>query len=117
LARGEEYERKAEKKLNSCGLWGSKFDKVEGAADLFFQAAYCFKLAESCISISPLCYINSIHSVSMEILSTIVEIGEIGRTLGLLRIWLPGNGSGFARSKFAERLGYGGSNLCLGGLI
>ncbi|KAL3742179.1 hypothetical protein ACJRO7_017632 [Eucalyptus globulus] len=47
LARGEEYERKAEKKLNSCGWWGSKFAKVEGAADLFLQAAYCFKLAES----------------------------------------------------------------------
>ncbi|KAF8036840.1 hypothetical protein BT93_C2532 [Corymbia citriodora subsp. variegata] len=44
LARGEEYDKKAEKKLNSWGLFGSKY---EDAADLFDKAANCFKLAKS----------------------------------------------------------------------
>ena len=45
LARAEEFERKAEKKLNSWGLFGSKY---EDAADLFDKAANSFKLAKSC---------------------------------------------------------------------
>ncbi|KAK3422683.1 hypothetical protein EUGRSUZ_G03107 [Eucalyptus grandis] len=44
LAKGDEYEKKAEKKLNSWGLFGSKH---EDAADLFDKAANCFKLAKS----------------------------------------------------------------------
>ncbi|KAL3742180.1 hypothetical protein ACJRO7_017633 [Eucalyptus globulus] len=44
LARGEEYERKAEKKLNSCRWWGYKVAK---ATNLFRQAAFRFKLAKS----------------------------------------------------------------------
>ncbi|KAK6256352.1 hypothetical protein SCA6_017657 [Theobroma cacao] len=44
LARGEDFEKKAEKKLNSWGLFGSKY---EDAADLFDKAANCFKLAKS----------------------------------------------------------------------
>ncbi|XVE67780.1 hypothetical protein DITRI_Ditri09bG0015600 [Diplodiscus trichospermus] len=44
LARGEELEKKAEKKLTSWGLFGSKY---EDAADLFDKAANCFKLAKS----------------------------------------------------------------------
>ncbi|XP_022750516.1 alpha-soluble NSF attachment protein 2-like [Durio zibethinus] len=44
LARGEELENKAEKKLSSWGLFGSKY---EDAADLFDKAANCFKLAKS----------------------------------------------------------------------
>ncbi|XP_021904215.1 alpha-soluble NSF attachment protein [Carica papaya] len=44
LARGEEFEKKAEKKLTGWGLFGSKF---EDAADLFDKAANCFKLAKS----------------------------------------------------------------------
>ncbi|XWS32685.1 hypothetical protein CRYUN_Cryun22dG0011100 [Craigia yunnanensis] len=44
LARGEEFEKKAEKKLSGWGLFGSKY---EDAADLFDKAANCFKLAKS----------------------------------------------------------------------
>lgn len=45
LARGEEFEKKAEKKLNGWGLFGSKY---EDAADLFEKAANAFKLGKSC---------------------------------------------------------------------
>uniref|UniRef100_A0A5B7ADH7 Putative alpha-soluble NSF attachment protein-like n=1 Tax=Davidia involucrata TaxID=16924 RepID=A0A5B7ADH7_DAVIN len=44
IARGEEFEKKAEKKLNSWGLFSSKY---EDAADLFDKAANSFKLAKS----------------------------------------------------------------------
>lgn len=49
LAKGEEFEKKAEKKLNGWGLFGSKY---EDAADLFDKAANCYKLAKSCKSTS-----------------------------------------------------------------
>lgn len=45
LARGLDYEKKAEKKLNGWGLLGSKF---EDAADLFDKAGNCYKLAKAC---------------------------------------------------------------------
>lgn len=48
VARAEEFEKKAEKKLNGWGLFGSKY---EDAADLFDKAANSFKLAKSCILI------------------------------------------------------------------
>ncbi|PPD78522.1 hypothetical protein GOBAR_DD24548 [Gossypium barbadense] len=54
LARGEEFEQKAEKKLSGWGLFGSKH---EDAAELFDKAANCFKLAKSC---------NSLQSLSLE---------------------------------------------------
>ncbi|KAJ7959574.1 Alpha-soluble NSF attachment protein [Quillaja saponaria] len=44
LARAEEFEKKAEKKLSGWGLFGSKY---EDAADLFDKAANSFKLAKS----------------------------------------------------------------------
>ncbi|OAY46347.1 alpha-soluble NSF attachment protein 2 [Manihot esculenta] len=44
MARGEEFEKKADKKLSGWGLFGSKF---EDAADLFEKAANSFKLAKS----------------------------------------------------------------------
>ncbi|KAK4761989.1 hypothetical protein SAY87_029873 [Trapa incisa] len=44
LARGEEFVKKAEKKLNSWSFLGSKY---EDAADLFDKAANCFKLAKA----------------------------------------------------------------------
>ncbi|XP_047328682.1 alpha-soluble NSF attachment protein [Impatiens glandulifera] len=44
IARGEEFEKKAEKKLSGWGLFGSKF---EDAAELFDKAANSFKLAKS----------------------------------------------------------------------
>ncbi|KAK8716987.1 hypothetical protein V6N13_044272 [Hibiscus sabdariffa] len=44
LGRGEEFVKKAEKKLKGWGLFGSKY---EDAADLFDKAANCFKLAKS----------------------------------------------------------------------
>ena len=45
LAKAEEFEKKAEKKLSGWGLFGSKY---EDAADLFDKAANSFKLAKSC---------------------------------------------------------------------
>ncbi|XP_059459246.1 alpha-soluble NSF attachment protein 2 [Corylus avellana] len=44
IARAEEFEKKAEKKLSSWGLFGSKY---EDAADLFDKAANSFKLGKS----------------------------------------------------------------------
>ncbi|KAL9418690.1 hypothetical protein AB3S75_036610 [Citrus x aurantiifolia] len=44
VARAEEFEKKAEKKLNGWGLFSSKY---EDAADLFDKAANSFKLAKS----------------------------------------------------------------------
>ncbi|CAA0808004.1 Alpha-soluble NSF attachment protein 2 [Striga hermonthica] len=44
IARGEEFEKKAEKKLSGWGLFGSKH---EDAAELFDKAANAFKLAKS----------------------------------------------------------------------
>ncbi|XP_062156905.1 alpha-soluble NSF attachment protein 2 [Alnus glutinosa] len=44
MARAEEFEKKAEKKLSGWGLFGSKY---EDAADLFDKAANSFKLAKS----------------------------------------------------------------------
>ncbi|KAF3433314.1 hypothetical protein FNV43_RR24416 [Rhamnella rubrinervis] len=44
LARAEDFEKKAEKKLNSWGLFGSKY---EDAADLYEKAANSYKLAKS----------------------------------------------------------------------
>ncbi|OMO73552.1 NSF attachment protein [Corchorus capsularis] len=46
LARGEEYEKQAEKKLTSWGLFGSS-SKYESAADLFEKAANSFKHAKA----------------------------------------------------------------------
>ncbi|XP_015079904.1 alpha-soluble NSF attachment protein [Solanum pennellii] len=44
IARGEDFESKAEKKLGGWALFGSKY---EDAADLFDKAGNCFKLAKS----------------------------------------------------------------------
>lgn len=44
IAKGEEFVKKAEKKLTGWGLFGSKH---EDAAELFEKAANCFKLAKS----------------------------------------------------------------------
>ncbi|CAL0304729.1 unnamed protein product [Lupinus luteus] len=44
LAKAEEFEKKAEKKLTGWGLFGSKY---EDAADLFDKSANSFKLAKS----------------------------------------------------------------------
>lgn len=57
LSKGEEFEKKAEKKLSGWGLFGSKY---EDAADLFDKAANCFKLAKSCFSSFSLLFLNSI---------------------------------------------------------
>lgn len=45
IAKGQEFEKKAEKKLNGWGLFGSKY---EDAGDLYEKAANCYKLAKSC---------------------------------------------------------------------
>ncbi|KAK6118222.1 hypothetical protein DH2020_048008 [Rehmannia glutinosa] len=44
IAKGEEFERKAEKKIKGWGLFGSKY---EDAADFYQKAANCFKLSKS----------------------------------------------------------------------
>lgn len=44
ITKGEEFEKKAEKKLSGWGLFGSKF---EDAAELYEKAANSFKLAKS----------------------------------------------------------------------
>ncbi|XP_047953704.1 alpha-soluble NSF attachment protein-like, partial [Salvia hispanica] len=44
-AKGEDFEKKAEKKLSGWGFFGSKY---EDASDLFEKAANSYKLAKSC---------------------------------------------------------------------
>ncbi|KAK9075837.1 hypothetical protein SSX86_004166 [Deinandra increscens subsp. villosa] len=44
IAKGLEFEKKAEKKLNGWGFFGSKY---EDAGDLYEKAANCYKLAKS----------------------------------------------------------------------
>ena len=46
MAKGEDMEKKAEKKINGWGLFGSKY---EDAGDLYDKAANCYKLAKSCM--------------------------------------------------------------------
>lgn len=46
IAKAEEYETKADKKLNGWGLFGSK--REEDAADFYHKAANSFKLSKSC---------------------------------------------------------------------
>lgn len=48
IARAQEFEKKAEKKLSGWGLFGSKH---EDAAELFDKAANAYKLAKSCNSL------------------------------------------------------------------
>lgn len=45
ITKGEEFEKKAEKKLSGWGLFGSKY---EDAAELYEKASNSFKLAKSC---------------------------------------------------------------------
>ena len=45
ILKAEDFERKASKKLESWGIFGSKH---EDAAELFDKAANAFKLAKSC---------------------------------------------------------------------
>lgn len=45
IARAEEFEKKAEKKIGGWGIFGSKH---EDAADLFDKAANAYKLGKSC---------------------------------------------------------------------
>lgn len=58
LARAEDFESKAEKKLSGWGLFGSKY---EDAADLFDKSANSYKLAKSC-NLSAL-FFNSLHCI------------------------------------------------------
>lgn len=57
LARGEELEKKAEKKLSG---WTFFSNKHEDAADLFDKAANCYKLAKSCAD-SFFTFLSSLH--------------------------------------------------------
>lgn len=45
IRKAEEFEKKAEKKINGWGLLGSKY---EDAAELYAKSANQFKLAKSC---------------------------------------------------------------------
>ncbi|KAI3987216.1 hypothetical protein MKX01_031700 [Papaver californicum] len=44
LAKGEEFEKKAEKKINGWAVFGSKY---EDAAELFDKAANCYKISKA----------------------------------------------------------------------
>ncbi|OVA12681.1 NSF attachment protein [Macleaya cordata] len=47
IAKGEEFENKAEKKINSWGLFSSSSSKYDEAAELYEKAANSFKLAKA----------------------------------------------------------------------
>lgn len=59
IAKGEEFEKKAEKKIKGWGLFGSKY---EDAAELYEKSANSFKLAKSCTALS-LTYINYLFRI------------------------------------------------------
>ncbi|OIV98418.1 hypothetical protein TanjilG_16745 [Lupinus angustifolius] len=64
LAKAEEFEKKAEKKLTGWGLFSSKY---EDAADLFDKSANSFKLAKSCfllLSLSLFDFLESKHEAA-----------------------------------------------------
>ena len=46
IAKGQEFEKKAEKKMRGWALFGSKY---EDAAELYEKSANSFKLAKSCL--------------------------------------------------------------------
>lgn len=50
-AKGADYEERAEKKLKSWGVLGSKY---EDAADLLEKAGNSYKLAKTCVTLKPL---------------------------------------------------------------
>lgn len=68
LARAQDFESKAEKRLSGWGLFGSKF---EDAADLFDKSANSYKLAKSCnlhfLQILRLMIINGDHVVLVKV--------------------------------------------------
>jgi len=76
LAKAEDFEKKAEKKLSSWGLFSSKY---EDAGDLFDKSANSFKLAKSCNSIFLSLYIflfpQSMNAKFTEFV-VIIMIGE-----------------------------------------
>lgn len=62
LAKGEEFEKKAEKKLHGWGLFGSKY---EDASELFDKAANSYKLAKSCNSLNHCLLLLSFGSLDL----------------------------------------------------
>lgn len=77
MAKGEDYEKKAEKKINGWGFFGSKY---EDAADLYDKAANCYKLAKSCI--------HSSLSPSSPLISLAFEIYSIDFPLIAVRLFI-----------------------------
>ncbi|KAM7506720.1 hypothetical protein LguiA_017173 [Lonicera macranthoides] len=63
IAKGEDFERKAEKKLGGWGLFGSKY---EDAADLFEKSANSFKLAKSFLMIDAIDILNCLVLILIE---------------------------------------------------
>lgn len=62
-ARGDDFEKKAEKKLSGWSFFGSKTDE---AADLFDKAGNCFKLAKNCkIRMNPTSLLLTVLGVSL----------------------------------------------------
>ncbi|KAG4953251.1 hypothetical protein JHK87_038845 [Glycine soja] len=72
LARAEDFENKAEKKLSGWGLFGSKF---EDAADLFDKSANSYKLAKSYNAVNIFCEIGRL-SMAARYLKEIAELYE-----------------------------------------
>jgi hypothetical protein len=71
-ARGEEFEKKADKKINGWGLFGSKF---EDAAEFYEQSANSFKLAKSCT----FGYLESIGKIIFLLSLSVYSIGRLSK--------------------------------------
>lgn len=67
-AKGAEYEERAEKKLKSWGVLGSKY---EDAADLLEKAGNSYKLAKTCVTSKTLASLES-SSKSTTLLLTLL---------------------------------------------
>lgn len=62
-AKGDDYEERAEKKLKSWGILGSKY---EDAADLLEKAGNSYKLAKTCVILNPLLLCNHIQIYTID---------------------------------------------------
>lgn len=59
-AKGAEYEERAEKKLKSWGVLGSKY---EDAADLLEKAGNSYKLAKTCVTSKTLAFLGIVFKI------------------------------------------------------
>lgn len=69
-AKGADYEERAEKKLKSWGILGSKY---EDAADLLEKAGNSYKLAKTCVTLNSLYSLESCSNFTTLLLTLFIS--------------------------------------------